>query len=390
MGIALGVFHLCIGFKTKSTSCSFFTKTMPMLTSSCSRNVIFQCNRIQRLAALCSALVGLAVLSGCSEKHEWNVPHSAFDARVPAPLNLRESMRNLPGDSLAAWQTWNEQTGIFGAAYAEDILRIGNASRPSTVAEFQRFITHPDVAPIESAIDSTSGAPANLAQHEADLIAGIQRFHYFFPKSDVPQIVWLNSGFNYAVYPTPTHLGVGLEWFLGSDHPIVGTLAPHLFPQYMRNRMQPERITPTALRGWLLVHFSDPWYRTDRCVDELLYWGKVMFILEQCLPDTPPHMLFDWTAEDFLWAEEHERDVWLELQPQDVLFSSDRTEFGRWFAEGPFTKYGGIPQESPDRLGAYMGWRMVQDFMQQNPELSFGELMAITEYHGIVKAYRPE
>ena len=33
------------------------------------------------------------------------------------------------------------------------------------------------------------------------------------------------------------------------------------------------------------MHFSDPWYRTDRCVDELLYWGKVLYIMEQCMPD---------------------------------------------------------------------------------------------------------
>ena len=37
--------------------------------------------------------------------------------------------------------------------------------------------------------------------------------------------MWMNTGFNYAVYPTDEHLGVGLEWYLGADHPIVSTLA---------------------------------------------------------------------------------------------------------------------------------------------------------------------
>ena len=141
----------------------------------------------------------------------------------------------------------------------------------------------------------------------------------------------MNSGFNYAVYPTEGTLGIGLDWFLGPEHPIVGTLAPHMFPQYMRNRMQPDLIPAAALRGWLLVHFSNPWYRSERCVDELLYWGKILFILEQCLPDTPQHSLLDWSQADWDWAEAHERDVWLELQPQDALFASDRLEFGRWF-----------------------------------------------------------
>ena len=121
------------------------------------------------------------------------------------------------------------------------------------------------------------------------------------------------------------------------------------------------------------AHFSDPWYRTDRCVDELLYWGKVLYIMEQCMPDAPKADLLDWTPEAWVWAEAHERDIWLELQPQDALFDTDRTQFGKWFNEGPFTRYGAIPQDSPTG-SAYMGWRMVSDFMDKHPEVDLAAL----------------
>lgn len=346
---------------------------MPMLTSQCSRPPAL---------ALLLCCAGMAFF-GCGEERNFHVPASAFDADVPEPVDVRAVM------ALGDFDAWQAATGAFGYAYTEDILRIGAGDDPATVAEFETFLTHPNVAPIEAAIDSTSGAPERLAQSETELIRAFQRFHHWFPEAQLPQLMWMNTGFNYAVYPTDEHLGVGLEWYLGADHPIVSSLPPEMFPQYMRNRMEPYRISASAFRGWLLVYFSDPWYRTDRCVDELLYWGKVLYIMEQCMPDMPKADLLDWTQEAWAWAEAHERDIWLELQPQDALFNTDRTQFGKWFNEGPFTRYGAIPQDSPDRLGAYMGWRMVSDFMEKHPEIDLAALMEVTDINPVVKAYRP-
>jgi len=356
-----------------------------MLTSPCSRNGISHPFR----TAL-SGFFAATMLVACSNDLAFDVPQEAFNATTPASIDVRKIIRELPLDSVRAMALWQEQTGEFGVEYVTDILRIGVPSDPRCMSELKRFIAHPDVAPIELAIDSTSGDSEVMNSHEKTLTQAFQRFHYFFPADQLPALAWMNSGFNYAVYPTEGTLGIGLDWFLGPEHPIVGTLAPHMFPQYMRNRMQPDLIPAAALRGWLLVHFSNPWYRSERCVDELLYWGKILFILEQCLPDTPQHSLLDWSQADWDWAEAHERDVWLELQPQDALFASDRLEFGRWFSEGPFTKFGAIPQESPDRLGAYMGWRMVSEYMADHPETTLPQLMTLTDYTPVVKAYRPK
>lgn len=350
---------------------------MPMLTPHCLRSATF--------GFLAACL--MTGLYSCGGERTYDVPASAYDHDVPEAVNVRSLMQQAAADGLESWQA---QTGEFGLAYTEDILRIGAGDDPATLLEFERFLSHPDVAPIEAAIDTTSGLPERLAQHEATLRRAFQRFHHWFPDDELPQVAWMNSGFNYAVYPMPGYLGVGLEWFLGTEHPIVQTLAPNMFPQYMRNRMQPDRVPTSAFRGWLLVHFSQPWYRTERCVDEMLFWGKAMFILEQCMPDAPKAALFDWSEAEWQWAREHERDVWIELQPQDVLFESDRTRFGKWFTEGPFTRYGAIPQDSPDRLGVYMGWRMVSDYMDKHPELELADLIQVTDINPVIKAYRPE
>jgi len=331
----------------------------------------------------------LLLLTGCNSS-PWAVPDEAFDVEVPEPLNLSELIATLPSDTLKAHAIWTANTGQFGALYTEEILRIGENDQTQIVAELNAFATHPEITSIQQAIDSTSGEEDVLKNIELELTRGIQRFHYFFPSEPAPRIVWMNTGFNFAVYPTNEELGIGLEWFLGADHPMVQTLPLHLFPQYMRNRMEPELIPTTALRGWLLVHFSDPWYvSVENMVDEMMYWGKITFILHQCFPEVPVERLFDWTPESLEWAKNNERAVWIELQSQQDLFNTNRSEFGPLFSEGPFTNYGAIPQDSPDRLGIYMGWRMVNEYMLKNPELTFGELLATDDYQTIMKAYRP-
>ena len=99
-------------------------------------------------------IAGLAFI-GCDGERPFEVPASAFEAKVPEPVNVRAVM------ALGDFEAWQSVTGAFGFAYTEDILRIGAGDDPATVAEFETFLTHPNVAPIEAAIDTTSGARDN-------------------------------------------------------------------------------------------------------------------------------------------------------------------------------------------------------------------------------------
>lgn len=277
--------------------------------------------------------------------------------------------------------------GSFAPVYLEDILALGRIDSAGTYNEVLRFAAYPDIAETFGAIDTTSRRALPGAQ--ATLEAGLRRLAHHFPYRPIPDVVWINSAFNYAIFPTPEHLAVGLDWFLGPQHEIVGQLAPEVFPAYMRARMDPKYIASDALRGHVLVGFSKDFYKTDRCVDEMLYWGKCLFLLDQIAPEIPDQDWLNWTDAQWAWAQEHEREVWLELAPQDVLFDTRRNEFSRWFVEGPFTRAGNIPQQSPDRLGCYIGWQLVADYMEKNPDVTLAQLMEMTASDPFLKAYQP-
>ena len=311
-------------------------------------------------------------------------PFEAVDAVAPVA-----ALRDVPiAPDEERWDALREAWGAFAQLYIEDVLQLGPVDADTTFAALVRFAQHPDIAATFAAIDTTSGRATAAAAEQLE--RSFRRFHHHFPEEPVPTVVWMNSAFNYAVFPTPDHLAVGLDWFLGRDHPIVGRLAPEVFPGYLRDRMDPEFLAADALRGWLLVHFAERYHRTQTCADELLFWGKVLFVMDQLAPELNDRLWMDWSADQMAWAVENERAVWLELQPQSILFERDFGRYNRWFVEGPFTRAADIPQNSPDRLGAWMGYRIVADYMADHPELSLRDLLETKDVTPVLKAYRPD
>lgn len=277
--------------------------------------------------------------------------------------------------------------GGFEQHYVEDILALGPVAEDSTWEALSRFSNHMEIRRIGEAIDSA--AAPHVLKSEAALHDAFRRFHHFFPNEPTPDLVWMNSAFVHAIYPTPQHLAIGLDWFLGADHPLYATLPPHLFPNYIQQRMRPEFIVADAMRGWLLVHFGRTHFDPEHCADALLFYGKIMFILSRLLPDSSPAVLMDWSAEDLAWAQANESGIWLELMPREMLYMTNEMEYNRWFHEAPFTRIGDIPQESPDRLGLWMGWQIVEAYMEENPEWTLEELMGANDPLILLKTYRP-
>ena len=134
----------------------------------------------QRYFSAAMAIVCI-FLSSCSDDR-WAVPESSLQAEPTTPaLDVRKIINELPQSEKEAQADWTNAVGAFGAFYSEDILRIGAANDPATIQKIKEFSVHPDVAPIESAIDSTSGSPETLARNEEQLSQALHRFRYFLP-----------------------------------------------------------------------------------------------------------------------------------------------------------------------------------------------------------------
>lgn len=280
-----------------------------------------------------------------------------------------------------------QRFGSFWRDYTEFILQVGPAEDPSTLIGLQGFLDFPDTRNTEAALQQVHGS--RIATYSEAIDLAFRRFHYFFPETALPDVVYFNSGFNFSVFPTDTHLGIGLDYFLGADHPITQQLNPELFPGFMRAKMEPDLLVAEALRGWLLVHHQDLYYDDSNLVSTCIYWGKMMYLLDLMLPSVDDHIKMGYSKEEQAWNEKNERNLWIEFSNQEILYETRRFEINRWIVDGPFTRAAGVPQEAPSRVGVWLGWRIVRDYMERTPELTPAELLNDRAYLRMLNAYRP-
>ncbi|MGB1033182.1 MAG: hypothetical protein ACPGWM_11215, partial [Flavobacteriales bacterium] len=152
--------------------------------------------------------------------------------------------------------------------------------------------------------------------------------------------------------------------------------------------MEPEYVPTSTIRGWLLIKHQEE-YDPSNLLTSIMYWGKIMYLMDACFVDQPDHLKMDYTAIDIEWCKQNERNTWIELSHQDVLYQTKRFEIEKWTSEAPFTAAGDIPQDSPSRLGVWMGWQIVRDYMNKHPEVTLEELMKETNYIKLLNTYQP-
>lgn len=273
--------------------------------------------------------------------------------------------------------------GTFLNAYLEAIMRIGPAENPMTPPLLGQFVSDLNWKELQTDIDKIH---PDLDEASEVLERAFKLYSVFFETENMPRIVAYNSGFNVGVYPTEEWLGVGLEWYSGSDLPIIDRLPPDMFPQYKRDKMDPDYLAVNALKGWLMVRFQEK-LNGDKLLNRLVYSGKIHFLAEKLLQETSLETVFNYSPAQLTWCEESAFDIWKHFLENDLLFSSDVMLINKLIGDGPFTP--GMPPESPGGVGNWVGYKMVAAFMEGNEKITLAQLMALKNDQEILKYYKP-
>ena len=313
--------------------------------------------------------------------------HTAEVDTAPVELSigrLDHALFHADPDSMATANLRNyAEYGEFYRIYIEDILQGAPLNDPRLPMVLQRFVSDPDWSEVQHSVDSVLGdlGPQRLAFEQA-----FGRLKVLFPDSLTPRIVAFNSGFNYGIFPTDSVLGVGVEWFIGKDHPVIGHLAPEAFPHYVKDRMVPGMLVPSAVKGWLLVHYTRDIGGVD-LLTNLVETGKIMYLLRSVLPPEDPHFAFAFSPEQLAWCEANEYLIWKDIVGKEQLFSTKVDDIGRIMNDAPFTN--GFPRESPGHIGEWIGYRMVSAYMSSNPKTTIPQLLALDDPRVILMEYKP-
>jgi len=113
-------------------------------------------------------------------------------------------------------------------------------------------------------------------------------------------------------------------------------------------------------------------------MSQMILYGKRIYLLQKLLPKKSLASVFSYTENELVWNTNNESKIWRYFIEKELLYSTDRELLPRFLYPAPFSKfYMTYDRDSPDRVGQYIGYRIVDSFMKNN-DVSLQELMAIS------------
>ena len=210
---------------------------------------------------------------------------------------------------------------------------------------------------------------------------------YYLPKTNIPKIVTLINNVDYQskiIYLDSLVL-ISLDTYLGKNHEIYNGI-----PNYIKYDMDIPFLSSHIADKFLDRKINYPNERTF--LSQMLYYGKKLYLKEKLLPLKNDTILIGYSKKDFTWAKENEIYIWKYFIEKELLYNTDSKLIRRFLDPSPFSKfYLEIDNQSPGKIGRWIGWQIVRSFMKKNPEVKIEDLIFKSSQELFIKSgYKPK
>lgn len=197
---------------------------------------------------------------------------------------------------------------------------------------------------------------------EKDSIEGLfKHIKYYFPETRTPKVITVISEMDYQnkVIYADSLLIISLELYLGKNHRF------YQFPEYLKQNFEPNQILPDIASSFSLRKIPPPSENT--LLSHMIYAGKELYLKDLLLPDYSDADKIGYKPEQIKWCQENEMYMWRFFVEESLLYDTDQKLLPRFINPAPFSKfYLEIDNESPGRVGAWLGWQIVRAYMENN------------------------
>lgn len=306
-------------------------------------------------------LIGLSFLIYSCSGNNLDVDISSSKYKLEN-INLDSTVNHFTLESIEAGimqlQTQHPLVATYQFDYCFQTGLPGDSIFPTRYAEFKN---NGYLKRLEKRIQSMY---SRFPEHHLAIENGFKRLQVHFPKADFPaNLFFMNSYFYSSVNCIEENLCIGVERYLGASCPEIKELPADPFYDWIKKAMEEKYMDRDAVCGWVLNNIVEM-PENQNHIEAMINWGKVLYLTEAAFPDIEPEILLRYSKKDYDWAVNNERAFWEYLVKYNMLFQKNATDQAGLVLEGPFTA--GIPMKGPDRLGQFLGYRIIKSYIEQN------------------------
>ena len=201
----------------------------------------------------------------------------------------------------------------------------------------------------------------NFETQHSELANFFRHLKYYDTRFKLPRVITVADYVNYrnTLVLEADLLIVNLTNYLGETHEFYQNI-----PFYFAENMTPSQILPDIADKYAKRYNYQGQRKTF--LDEIIYYGKQLYFKDIMIPEFSDAEKIGYTDNNIEWSKRNEDQVWSYFVEKELLFSTDPKLFSRFTAPAPFSKfYLDIDNESPGRLGQYIGWQIVRAYAER-------------------------
>lgn len=319
----------------------------------------------------------------------WNCGGTEKEACVFIPdissSSLRVELENFE-DTLAHIRSKKELVAFLSRqpVIRDQMLRRAEYPGDSLFVDemFKRF-SNPS---IDTLLLESKSIFGDLSQLKSQFQEAFANIRYYYPDFIPPKIKTVITGLDTDLFVSDSLIIISLDFFLGPN----ATYRPKTY-DYLMRRYDPEDIVASSL---LLYGISERFNKTDlkdrTVLADMVAYGKAFYFAKHMLPCTPDSALMWYTRKEIEGARENEDLIWARFIQDKVLFSTNMMDKKSYLGDRPITTQ--VGEKCPGRIGQWVGWQVVKQYMKAHPEKSLPALMEIDNAQALFKEshYKPK
>jgi gliding motility-associated lipoprotein GldB len=327
----------------------------------------------------------LLLIVSCGRHKKVDVSNIHLDVKIERFDKDFDSMQYKPMATQAAFL--EKKYGYFYEDFIQQILQAGQVSDTAYFQVLRDMFKGQAYHDLKHDVDSVY---PNLDEQNAELTDAFRRIKYYFPQQRIPKVYAYFSGFEVQRSIGNDYCAIGLDLFLGGNSRFYPALTK-AYPHYLSRFFNPQNIAPRVVEG-IIREDMFPEHDDDKpLLDRMIYNGKIMYLMDQILPDVPDSTKIGYTTKQYEWATQFEGSIWGYFMEQNLLYEADYNKIQAYVSVAPFTPGLGEHNESAPKLGIWTGWQIVKQYMSKHPDVTLAQLMAETDNQKILNGakYHP-
>ena len=204
----------------------------------------------------------------------------------------------------------------------------------------------------------------NFKTSEEELKGLFQHLKYYDKTFKAPRVITLTNDVAYRdkTIVNDSLVLIALDNYLGASHEFYQNI-----PMYIGANMTKNQIVVDVTNGYANKYIFQTNRRT--LLNEMIYFGKLLYFKDVMIPFESAAERIGYTENQIKWAEANESEIWSYFIEKELLYSTDPKLPNRFIADAPFSKfYLELDNESPGRLGQYLGWQIVKAYAETTGE----------------------